>query len=146
MTTTAEARKILWIDDDSELLRNQCNYLREDGCDVEMVDDVDTAREKLRQQHNTYVGVILDVMMSPGRDMPEAVEDAGLTTGLHLLKRLLNENLVRPPQIFLFTHRVDAKAANAAATMNVGYYQKQDYPGSRIKRLAQKEFWPPEDA
>ena len=85
----ASKKIILWIDDDTELLRQQRLYLEESGFEVRSEADVDAAIEYLRKDRAKVSGVIIDVMMSPGVTLRSFDHQQGLKTGYALLKYLV---------------------------------------------------------
>jgi hypothetical protein len=91
------------------------------------------------------VGVILDVMMSPGRYLQKHEHRGGLTTGLALVDLLLDEKLVSTdgvPRCFVFTHRLDATSERSVTSREIGYYLKGSYMGSALVPLIKSRFEP----
>ena len=134
---------IVWIDDDIDMLRQQKAYLEEAGYMVKQEEDVDNAIDYLMHNAGGVLGIIVDCMMSPGRALQGGEHQAGLRTGLVLLNYLMDRGVVRqagPPFLFIYTHRLDAQAAEGVREKGFNYYQKQDYAGSKIKRLVDQEF------
>lgn len=132
--------KIIWIDDDDDLIYPQKENLEGDGYKVEIISDVDEAIQLIRDKPNEFRGAIVDVMMDPGKELRNENHDAGFRTGLVLCQLLRNERRCPPPKLFIFTHREDPEAARDFRKLGINYYKKQHYKGRAICDLVREEF------
>ena len=131
---------ILWIDDDHDLLRSQRMNLTEDGYNVFIEPDVDKALSIISGSREKLCGIILDVMMNPGKILKNKNHHGGLKTGLVFLEYLNEENLLQGLKVFVFTHRIDSEMSEDIQKMDVHYHLKQDHKGKKIVDLVKKEF------
>lgn len=134
---------IVWIDDDKELLSQQRKALENRGYEVHQFVDVDAAIDFLKAKSDGILGVIVDVMMSPGRILRDRVDDGGLTTGLALVHYCLDQKLLKvdsSPRAIIFSYRADPMAAENMQKLGVGYFQKQDFMGRAICDLVSEQF------
>jgi len=132
--------KIIWIDDDDDLIRPQRENLESIGYQVQVTPDVDLAIDLIRKSPIEIKGAIVDVMMDTGKTLRDEDHDAGLRTGLVLCQMLRREDRCPPPRVFIFTHRNDPKAAGEFRDLGINYYKKQHYKGNAICDLVEKEF------
>lgn len=136
------SKRILWIDDDFDLLRPQRQNLVDDGYEVVTEVHIDSAINRLIEIREEYDGIILDIMMAPGEKLRNKATQGGLKTGLIFLRYLQKSGTLSRIKIFIFTHRYSVEDAQQAAQLNVGYHFKQDHKGSAIVELVQHEFGP----
>jgi len=136
-------RQIIWIDDDIELLRPQVRNLTDYGYEIAIEPDVDVALRIVQSEMDHVGGVILDVMMNPGKILRERAHQGGLKTGLMLLEYLSESDTLRKIKIFILTHRHCPESQDAARRLGISYHQKQDFKGSQICSLVEREFGAP---
>lgn len=136
--------KIIWVDDDNDLIRPQSSSLLDCGYLVDVVPDVDAAIAMIKSSYPELIGIILDVMMNPGKELRDEQHMGGLVTGLVLYRYLNQKNLCPPLKAFVFSHRHDPKARTNLQKMGVNYYQKQHYKGRAICDLVKQEFGVPQ--
>lgn len=135
--------KIIWVDDDNDLIRPQRRGLQDDGYRVQVIPDVDHAITIISEEKDGIGGIILDVMMNPGTELRNTPHLGGLLTGLRLFELLRDRGLCPPIKTFFFTHRLDPDAADSLATYGVSYHQKQHHKGKAICALVRREFGEP---
>lgn len=99
-------KRILFVDDEAFFGRSYISCLQKSGFVVELCDDAGDALERLTSGPSVDA-IVLDVMMpSPAGLSPDDC-DAGLSTGIYLLKRLLEVRALArgTPVVFLTNHR-----------------------------------------
>lgn len=138
--------KVIWVDDDNELIRPQSVSLADRGYEIDVIPDVDVAIASIKHNRSSVLGVILDVMMNPGVELRSEPHMGGLVTGLVLFRYLRRCQLCPPIKAFVFTHRHDPQARHELEKLGVSYYKKQHYKGRALCDLVEKEFGPPPEA
>ena len=121
--------KIILIDDES---RNMDSYSREltlefkNKYDVALVNDVDSAYEFLKKNHDNIKLVILDIMMPSGELLKDVDTDDGLRTGVCFHKKIRN-NFPELP-IIMFTNFSSEELENQInQDKQSKFLQKADY-------------------
>ena len=142
----SDNNRLVWVDDDHDLISPQSNALQDCGYIVDVVPDVDKAIAVIKKNCMQLRGIILDVMMNPGVTFRKENHVGGLLTGLILFKYLRTESLCPPLKAFVFSHRFDPDAKDQLSKFGVNYYQKQYYKGKSICDLVKAEFGSPGEA
>ncbi|MCX6250482.1 MAG: response regulator [Bacteroidetes bacterium] len=92
--------KILFIDDEPHLLNEYILALEEAGYSVEFQKDVEEAMRFFLRHHESFDGVILDVMMPAPAILGDRATEYGLRTGLTVLSRIREESPQMPVMLF----------------------------------------------
>lgn len=135
--------KLVWVDDDGELLEHQIPALERAGFSVDVVSDVDAAYRYLRDKSGRYDGVILDIMMGTGDLLLGEDTNGGMTTGHQFLKRLLSEGILGKAKVIAYSIVEDPAVKSAVEALGVRFFKKQAYPGYALRSLAIQEFGKP---
>jgi DNA-binding response OmpR family regulator len=135
--------RLLWIDDDGNLLRSQIRRLTEKGYKVSVASNVDAAWEILHSTADETNGIILDIMMGTGELLHHENTKGGLITGEHFLRRLREEETLSGVKVIIYTVTDNDSTKDYASEIGVSYYSKQDYPGKALVDIVVREFGAP---
>jgi CheY-like chemotaxis protein len=136
-------KKIIWIDDDINVLETQAEWLRKRGFELETFSNVDEAWERIRESENEVLYVIIDVMMATGAIFDSADTNGGLNTGARFLEYMDEKKILTRCHVMIFTIRDDDRARRVAERLSIPYYRKQHYKGSAIVRCVVGVFGEP---
>ena len=106
-----ETKKILWIEDDADLLRGLVRPLEKDGHKIIVAKDEQEALERIKNKEFDFDLILFDIIIPTG--IPGDVEDF---VGMRLLKKLLIDMDIKTPIIVLSVVR-DPDMVNAMSTM-----------------------------
>ena len=126
--------KVLWIDDDGDLLDVQINQLADEGIDVTVAQDVDTAWKHLVELKEPTL-VILDIMMGTGSLLKNQNTNGGISTGERFLEKMEDAGMLQLHRVMVYTIMDSASINDLTQRLNVPYYLKTDHSGKAIVKL-----------
>ncbi|MGE3915177.1 MAG: hypothetical protein AB7F78_05705 [Hyphomicrobiaceae bacterium] len=132
--------RIVWLDDDGELLENAVVALRRAGYVVDMLTNVGDAWKFLEENAPTIDGLILDIMMATGELLSEENTNGGMRAGAVFLRKFLQNSATSGIKVFVYTIVEDEAVRTAVSDLKIKYFRKQSYPGQAIVQLVREEF------
>ena len=137
---SSKTKRILWIDDDVNILDKQIDLVRSEGWPI---DTVDCASEAVRMlQTNSgkpYRGILLDSMMNPIPDIGPH-HAAGILTGTILAQIAIERNWIRADNIIMLTNCKQPVFFETARKNNLNIKQKSQFHGRKLARLIEQTF------
>jgi CheY-like chemotaxis protein len=110
-----EAKRILWVDDDADLLMGLIRPLEKDGHEIVVVKDEKEALEKVKESESDFDLMLFDIIIPTG--VKGAHGDVPFV-GMRLLRELLIKMKIETPVIVLSVVR-DPKLINEMYKMGV---------------------------
>ena len=132
--------KILMVDDDIRQTDSRVDLLIENGYEVDVCTDVDSAYEKIEQHKKggKIHLIILDVMMPPGELLRHEDTGNGRDTGLFLYRKLL-EKLDQPiPTIILSVRNDDLLKSQIKKEGGIVEHVKKPISTSNLIKIIKK--------
>jgi len=127
---------VLWVDDDRFFLERSSERLKWQGIKCRLVSSVDEAAEIMKNDYENIAGIIIDVMMDPGRLFAERENENGFRTGFLLYDYIRNKYGKGVSIIFLTNREIkDLKYKDAKI------YSKFNYRSNKLVKLIEKEFF-----
>lgn len=135
-------KTILWVDDDATLLNHAAMRLREAGYIVLVAESVDWAIDVLRERHSEIRGVILDLMMDPGKALQDSDHDGGFETGFRLIDFLYSEGILPKISLFVLTnkHPIDSFYQVPGSDIRISCERKSRYKAVKFVKLVERKF------
>lgn len=103
-SVTEEEPFLLWVDDDHALLNHAVSRLIENNIKVLVTPTVDEAIGVIKTRRDQLIGVLVDLMMDPGKALEEYDHKAGFETGFRFIDYLCQHELVDGMKICIFTN------------------------------------------
>jgi len=128
-------RYVLWIDDDKFFLKRSVEKLEREGVNCRFIDEIDKALDAIRDDGGNIAGIIMDIMMDPGRSLATRDHGGGFIAGFALYD-LIRERFDMPLPSFFLTN----KDMPEATYKGVGIYSKFEYRSTRLVTLVKEEF------
>lgn len=134
---------ILWIDDDGDILRHQCEYIRHQGHELIVERSVDHAVTIIQESRRCFDVIMIDLMLSSGKLLRHQINPGGVETGLVLVEWMFSNNLIKEKicntYCFIFTNRDNSAAKLWALRLGIDFKDKGAYKGTKILRAIHRE-------
>ncbi len=130
----------LWIDDDAASLKNQYDWLVDEGCQVVVEPDIQKAIDLLNEHHNRIRGVIVDLMIAPKALYKDKDTKGATITGYFIVEEIINfqENQNIPIVILTNNKENTEIRTKIIDDFGINVLYKSDYLGKSIINILQE--------
>lgn len=120
------SKRVALIDDDRFYVSSLVSFLEDEGINVKLINRVDEAFEHLAKDHSKYDKIIVDIMMQVHGDFDVEETEDGMTTGLALIKRLLEIEPSLTQKFLIVSITSNNRIKNMATELGITTLSKQD--------------------